>query len=165
MTSPNHLVLRRIVEADWPGLAQFDLGSANTPWVREVAEIVEMLPRWQADPAFTAFDRRALALVENGQIVAVAAHEATQTTRGTTDLRNRYLMVVAVRFDRQRSGLAELVMKSVFVALKANGTESVKWLAHPRNVQSIALSRSKFPEADETNPPEDQPYVAFTLWL
>ncbi len=124
-----------------------------------------MLPRWQADAAFMALDRRALAMVENGQIVAVAAHEATHTARGTTDLRNRYLMVVAVRFDRQRNGLAELVMKSVFVALQASGTESVKWLAHPRNVQSIALSRSKFPEADETNPPEDQPYVAFTLWL
>jgi hypothetical protein len=107
MTSPNHQILRPIVEADWPELAHFDLGSANTPWVREVAEIVEMLPRWQADPAFTALDRRALALVEKGQIVAVAAHEAIQRARGTTDLRNRYLMVVAVRFDRQRSGLAE----------------------------------------------------------
>jgi hypothetical protein len=165
MTSPNHQLLRPIVEADWPELAKFDLGSANTPWVREVAEIVEMLPRWQADISFTAFERKALALVENGQIVAVAAHEATQTARGTIDLRNRYLMVVAVRFDRQRNGLAELVMKSVFVSLEASGTESVKWLAHPRNVQSVAVSRSKFPEADETNPPEDQPYVAFTLWF
>jgi hypothetical protein len=163
MTSPNHQILIPIVETDWPELAQFDLGSVNTPWVREVAEIVEMLPRWQTDPGFTALDRRALALVEHGQIVAVAAHEATQTARGSIDRRNRYLMVVAVRFERQRSGLAELVMKSVFVALEASGTESVKWLAHPRNVQSIALSRSKFPQADETNPPEDEPYVAVTL--
>jgi hypothetical protein len=36
---------------------------------------------------------------------------------------------------------------------------------HPRNHASILFSREVFPEAAETSPPEDKPYVVFTLSL
>jgi ribosomal protein S18 acetylase RimI-like enzyme len=164
MGMANYL-LRPIVESDVSELADFDLGTAKNHWVSEVSEIVGSLTRWQADPARSAFRRQAIALVHENQIIAVAAHEAKEALRGTIDSKNRYLMVVAVRSDYRRIGVAELVMSSVFESLAAGGTQSIQWLAHPRNSQSIALSRTKFPEADETYPPEDKPYVSFTLWL
>jgi hypothetical protein len=35
----------------------------------------------------------------------------------------------------------------------------------PGNAASIAFSRAVIPEADETNPPDDAPYVSFALSL
>jgi hypothetical protein len=49
--------------------------------------------------------------------------------------------------------------------MQSHGARSVTWLVHPRNQASMLFSREGFPEADETSPPEDKPYVAFTLTL
>ena len=49
--------------------------------------------------------------------------------------------------------------------LRSQGVESVEWLVHPGNAASIAFSRVAFPEADETNPPDDAPDVSFALSL
>jgi ribosomal protein S18 acetylase RimI-like enzyme len=164
MSTPNYK-LRQITEADFEELNSFDLGPSDDHWLNEVAEIVGTLTVWQADRVRAAFQRRAVALLLDDKIIAVAAHEERETMGGSIDSKNRYLMVVAVRSDYRRVGLAELVMRSVFADLAVGGTQSIQWLAHPRNSQSIALSRNKFPEADETYPPEDKPYVSFTLWL
>ncbi len=74
-------------------------------------------------------------------------------------------MVTAVRGDQQRTGLARLLVESVLADLRSTGCESVEWLVHPSNRPSIEFSRSVFPEADETQPPEDDPYVSFALAL
>ena len=78
---------------------------------------------------------------------------------------HRYLMVVAVRADQRRTGCATYVTESVLADLQATGVATVEWLVHPGNSASIAFSRSTFPDADETQPPEDKPYVCFTLAL
>jgi hypothetical protein len=41
----------------------------------------------------------------------------------------------------------------------------VSWLIHPANAASLAFSRSVFPDADESSPPEDDPYVRCVLGL
>lgn len=74
-------------------------------------------------------------------------------------------MVVAVRADRRRSGAARLVTDSLFAMMQSEGMRTVRWLVHPSNVASVAFSRSVFPEADETYPPEDRPNAAFSLTL
>ena len=78
---------------------------------------------------------------------------------------HRYLMVTAVRNDQRRTGLARHLIESVLDDLADHGAKSVEWLVHPSNLTSIAFSRSVFPEADETYPPEDKPYVSFALGL
>lgn len=101
---------------------------------------------------------------DDGGVVAVCAHEATDN--GTRIfVEHRYLMVTAVWPGHERSGLARLLVTSVVADLQRTGARSVTWLVHPRNQPSIAFSRQVFPEADETYPPEDAPYVAFTLTL
>lgn len=59
----------------------------------------------------------------------------------------------------------KVVTESVIVRLRSDGARTVRWLVHPRNTVSIAFSRAAFPEADETYPPDDQPYVQFVLAL
>ncbi len=51
-----------------------------------------------------------------------------------------------------------------FVILRHSNAAAAQVLAS-FNAASIALSRSVFPEADETNPPDDAPYVSFALTL
>jgi len=70
-----------------------------------------------------------------------------------------------VQADQQHTALARLLIESTFADVRANGCESVEWLVHPRNRSSIQFSRNVFPEADETQPPEDHPYVSFALAL
>lgn len=74
-------------------------------------------------------------------------------------------MVVAVRQDRQRTGLARLLAEAVIAEMQSDGVQSVGWLIHPANAASLAFSQSVFPEADESSPPEDDPYVRFVLGL
>ncbi len=74
-------------------------------------------------------------------------------------------MMTAVRADHRRTGLAQVLVESTISGLQAEGCESIEWLVHPRNRQSIEFSRSLFPEADETQPPEDRPYISFALGL
>ncbi len=71
----------------------------------------------------------------------------------------------AVRHDQRRSGLARHLVESLLADLAVHSVRSVEWLVHPSNLTSIAFSRSVFPEADETYPPEDRPYVSFALAL
>jgi hypothetical protein len=49
--------------------------------------------------------------------------------------------------------------------MQSDGTRTVRWLVHPSNLTSVAFSRSVFPKANETHPPEDRPYAAFSLTL
>lgn len=55
--------------------------------------------------------------------------------------------------------------RRVLADLQDAGIETVEWLVHPANAASIAFSRNVFPEADETQPPDDQPYVCFIVGL
>lgn len=102
---------------------------------------------------------------QDGQIVGVTAHECVVTARDRVWSRYRYLMVTAVRADQQRTGFARWLVESVIGEMRSMGCESVEWLVHPANRPSIAFSRAVFPEADETQPPEDAPYVSFLLDL
>lgn len=74
-------------------------------------------------------------------------------------------MVLAVRFDQRRSGVATLLLESVLADMQLRGVMTADWLVHPRNLGSIQFSRTTFHEASETYPPDDRPYVRFTLRL
>ena len=159
------VILRRATATDAASLHAFDIGDTPSAWMAEVAEIVSGLIAWQADAAHTELDRQVVVLTDAGDVVAVAAHERQWNETGSVFEHHRYLMVTAVRADRQRHGLARLLVESVLADLQASGTLTVTWLVHPRNHPSIAFSRTCFPSADETSPPEDRPYVAFMLCL
>lgn len=140
---------------------RFDPGS-GTRWLDEVVEVVEGLIAWRDDPSERAFDRRVVVAESDGQIVAVAAHERLEHERAGVLSAHRYLMVVAVREDRQRTGLAQMITEAVIAEMQSEGVQSVRWLVHPGNAPSIAVSRSVFPNADESSPPEDDPYICLS---
>lgn len=102
---------------------------------------------------------------DGGQVVAVAAHERVEHERAGVLAAHRYLMVVAVRQDHQRSGFARTITEAVIAEMQSDGVQSVSWLIHPANAASVAFRRSVFPDADESSPPEDDPYVRFVLGL
>ena len=159
------MILRRATATDAASLHAFDIGDTPSTWMAEVAEIVSGLVAWQADAAHAELDRQVVVLTDAGDVVAVAAHERQWNETGSVFEHHRYLMVTAVRADRQRHGLARLLVESVLADLQASGTLTVMWLVHPRNHPSIEFSPRCFPSADETSPPEDRPYVAFMLCL
>jgi predicted N-acetyltransferase YhbS len=130
-----------------------------------VREIVSGLLSWLGDPSADELEREVVVLELNGEILGVSAHEAVTNQLGQAQSGHRYLMVTAVRADHQRSGLATLLVQSVVADLQASGVRFVTWLVHPQNLPSVQFSRRVFPEADETAPPEDRPYLAFTLTL
>ena len=74
-------------------------------------------------------------------------------------------MVVTVRADHRRSGIARVPTESVFAGMQRDGVRTVRWLVHPANLASIVFSQVVFAEADETYPPEDRPYASFLLPL
>ena len=74
-------------------------------------------------------------------------------------------MVTAVRADHQQTNLGRTAVEAVLADLRNSGTETVEWLVASQNHASIAFSRSRFPEADESQPPEVDPYVRFLLRL
>ncbi len=102
---------------------------------------------------------------DGGQIVAVAAHERVEHERAGVLAAHRYLMVFAVHQDRQRTGLARPLVEALVAEMQVDGVQSVSWLIHPANAASLAFSRSVLPDADESSPPEDDPYVRFVLGL
>ena len=157
--------LRHAVESDADQLESFDLGDLSSPWITEVAEILAGLLAWQADPHARDEDRQVIVAVEADAVLAVVAHVRLVGDNGTVWADHRYLMVTAVRIDHRRTGLAQTLVESTIADLRAEGCESVEWLVHPRNRPSIEFSRSLFPAADETQPPEDHPYVSFALGL
>ena len=159
------MILRHATEDDAEALHSFDVGDTSIPWLAEVAEIVAGLLGWRADPAATDEDRQVVIAERDGELVAVAAHVRLVGADGRSMPDHRYLMVTAVRADQQRTGLAQRLVESVLADLRSQGVASVEWLVHPGNAASIAFSRAVFPEADETNPPDDAPYVSFALSL
>jgi N-acetylglutamate synthase-like GNAT family acetyltransferase len=159
------VILRHATTDDESALEAFDLGDIRSQWLDEVAEIVSGLVAWRDDAEHLPLDRQIVIADDDGEIVAVAAHERVEHERLGPLSEHRYLMVVAVRADHQRSGIARVLTESVFADMQRHGVRTVGWLIHPSNLASIAFSRSVFAEADETYPPEDRPYARFVVSL
>ena len=159
------MILRDARSDDEAILESFDLGDDRSPWLDEVAEIVSGLVGWRDDVEQTSLDRQIVIADDDGEIVAVAAHHRVEHDRLGPLAEHRYLMVVAVRADHQRSGIARVLTESLLSEMQLDGVRTVDWLIHPSNLTSIAFSRSVFAEADETYPPEDRPYARFVLSL
>ena len=128
-------------------------------------EIVGGLLGWRDDPAALHEDRRIVVADVDGEVVAVTAHSMFVDTAGRTYPESRYLMVTAVRIDHQRSAIGQILVESPLVDLRNHGCETVEWLVAPGNHTSIAFSRSRFPEAEESQPADVAPYVHFFLRL
>lgn len=158
------MIIRHARDSDAEQLETFDVGSSG-PWLDEVSEIIGGLLAWRSDPDAGRRDRQVIVAVVGDRIVGVTANERLVSRSGQVWDFHRYLMVTAVRRDQQRTGLARLLIESTLVDLRAGGCESVEWLVHPSNRPSIEFSRNAFPEADETQPPEDRPYVSFAMAL
>lgn len=159
------MIIREASADDAAALESFHVGDLSSVWLAEVAEIVGGLIVWQRDIGHAALDRRVVVLEIDGDIVAVCAHERIEhVSAGPLD-DHRYVMVVAVRAARQRTGVATLLFESVLADMQQRGVLTASWLVHPRNLGSILFARARFPEADETYPPEDHPYVRFELRL
>ena len=159
------MILRDTTADDESALEAFDLGDIRSQWLDEVAEIVSGLVAWRDDAEHLPLDRQVVIADDDGEIVAVAAHERVEHERLGPLSEHRYLMVVAVRADHQRSGSARVLTESVFADMQRHGVRTVGWLIHPSNLASIAFSRSVFAEAGETYPPEDRPYARFVVSL
>ena len=157
--------LSHATTADIARLERFDLGDTNSSaWLAEVAEIVSDLLGWR--DAHPELDRQVLVLeADDATVAAVAAHEAEEYENDGILLDRRYLMVTAVRADARRGGLARLLVTSVIADMQSAGARTVSWLVHQDNAASLAFSRNTFDEADERQPPEDKPYIRFTLYL
>ena len=56
-------------------------------------------------------------------------------------------------------------MESVIADMHQDDVRYVHWLVYPANLESIAFSRSVFPDAEKSYPPEDRPYARFVLSL
>ncbi len=159
------MIFRRAEAEDQEALQQFDLGTANSLWLREVREIVQDLLTWRDVGAPIELDRQVDVIEIERTIVAVAAHERTVHDRFGAQAAHRYLMVTAVRPDYQRRGLARAIIESVFVEQSEQGVQTFRWLVHPGNAPSLAFNARTFPDAEITHPPEDSPYIVFTLTI
>lgn len=159
------MILRDARPDDAPILASLDLGHERAVWLDEVREILDGLIGWRDDVASETFDRQVQVAEDGSGIIAACAHERLEHGTAGPVAEHRYLMVVAVRDDHRRSGIGRVLMESVLAAIQADGVRSVRWLVHAGNVASIAFSRAAFPDADETYPPEDRPYMSFVLEL
>ena len=158
------MIIRHARASDAEQLESFDIGGSSL-WLNEVAEIVGGLLEWRSDPHAADRDRQVVVAVAEGRVVGVTAHERLIADNRRVWNDHRYLMVAAICGEHQRSGLGRLLIESTLAELRATGCESVEWLVHPSNRQSIEFSRSVFPEADETQPPEDHPYLSFAMAL
>ena len=159
------MILRDATAADAAALESFDLGGQPSAWLDEVAEIVAGLVAWQHDDDLSDLDRRVIVADVDGAIVAVTAHERLEHDTLGPLVEHRYVMVVAVRADHRRSGVGTALLESVLAEMQREGVRTASWLVHPGNLASAAFSRTGFPEADESYPPDDRPYVRFTLRL
>lgn len=159
------MILRDATAADAAALESFDLGGQPSAWLDEVAEIVAGLVAWQHDDDLSDLDRRVIVADVDGAIVAVTAHERLEHDTLGPLVEHRYVMVVAVRADHRRSGVGTALLESVLAEMQREGVLTASWLVHPGNLASAAFSRTGFPEADESYPPDDRPYARFTLRL
>jgi len=158
------VILRHATNDDANTFESFDLGDPAEPWLGEVIEIVDGLLAWRAAPDGAGEDRQ-VDVIDDGELLAVAAHVRLVGSDGSPMPEHRYLMVTAVRADQRRNGLARHLVESVLADLARQNVKTVEWLVHPRNLPSITFSRTTFPEAQETYPPDDKPYVSFALDL
>ena len=123
--SLREVILRDACEDDAPALESFDPGS-GTLWLDELVEIVRGLPAWRDDPSQADYDRRVVVAEVDGEIVAVAAHERDEHERLGVLVEYRYLMVVAVRVDAHRTGLARVLTAAVLAQMRTDGVRSVR---------------------------------------
>jgi GNAT superfamily N-acetyltransferase len=159
------VILRIATAADAAALESFDLGGPESEWLGEVIEIVGGLLRWQRDEDRLELDRRVIVAEVDGAVAAVAAHERVAHDRLGPLADHRYVMVLAVRADHRRTGIGVHLLESVLSEMQRAAVLTVSWLVHPANLGSAAFSRTCFPDADETYPPDDRPYARFTLRL
>lgn len=159
------MILRDASATDASALESFDLGGQPSVWLDEVAEIVAGLVRWQHDEDHSELDRRVIVAEVDGAVVAVTAHERVEHNTLGPVAEHRYVMVVAVRADHRRSGIGTVLLESVLAEMQRDGVLTASWLVHPANLDSAAFSRTGFPDADETYPPDDRPYARFALRL
>lgn len=161
------MIFRHARDDDAAALAHLDLGTVHTEWLAEVAEIVGGLIAWRNDARHGHEDRTVIVVEDDGEIVAVSAHHLlTHEEDDSAAMEgHRYLMVTAVRADRQRDGIARHLVESVLTEMQRNGDTYVEWLVHPHNRASIKFTHDMFPTADETYPPKHKPLVQFTLIL
>jgi ribosomal protein S18 acetylase RimI-like enzyme len=160
------VILREATRADADVIESLDLGVRSSPSLDEVREILSGLTRWQADVEHRPLDRRVVVAEIDDRIVGVAAHELAIDERTAMPFPGyRYLLVVAIDAAHQRSGFARFLTESLFVDMASDGITSVSWLVAPDNHESLAFTRNVFPEAEETQAPEDRPYLRFTLRL
>ena len=124
------------------------------------------LLEWRDDPGATAEGRNVVVAVDaDDVVVGAAARTSIVADAGRVWPEHRHLVVTAVRRDRQRSGIAQLLVESLVADVATRGARTIEWLAHPANEASLSFSRRLFPEADETSPPDDAPYVRFVIGL
>lgn len=159
------MIFRTAEREDRAALSTLAVGEGTSPWLVEVAEIVSGLISWRDDPDAGDEGREVVVAESDGEVVAVAAHVALVGEDGRIWPEHRYLMVTAVRVDQQRTGVGRMLVESVLTDLAERGIRTVEWLVDPANAPSIWFSRTNFPEADESNPPEDRPYTLFVLEL
>lgn len=158
------MIIRHARNSDDEQFQSFDMGDSSL-WLDEVSEFVSGLLDWRSDPEAEHQDRRVIVAVADDRVVGVTAHERLAGSAGRVWNDHRYLMVTAVRPECQRTGLARRIVESVLADLRSTGCETVEWLVHPSNRPSIDFSRKVFPEADETQPPDDHPYVSSAMAL
>jgi GNAT superfamily N-acetyltransferase len=159
------MIFRSARPEDRDQLQSFNLGTEVSLWLSEVREIVRDLLEWRDNIDCTDLDRQVDVIEADGEIIAVAGHERIVHERFGVQLTHRYLMVTAVRWDHQRQALAQTLIESIFAEQASMGVETFRWLVHPRNAPSLAFNAKTFPEADTTQPPEDAPYIVFTLTI
>ena len=60
------------------------------------------------------------------------------------------------------AAIAKWLAESVIAEMQRDGVAlRVHWLVYPTNLASIVVSRTVFPEVDETYPSEDKPCASF----
>jgi ribosomal protein S18 acetylase RimI-like enzyme len=150
---------------DVAAIAHLDLGAAHDPWLNEVREILSGVVSWSRSPLDQELDRQVVVVCEGDLLVGVVAHELIQDRDHRVRRHERYVMVAAIAARHQRNGLATAMLNSVFNNMATTDTRWVTWLVHPGNRNALRFSRKSFPDADETSPVVDDPYVAFTLQL
>lgn len=158
--------MRHARSGDAGALATFDVGEDASVWLDEVKEIVNGLVAWRDTSSAAALDRRVIVMEsDDAELVGVCADEALVDHRGEVHVEHCYLMVHGdqVRPPSRRTGTTSRRVRHR--RLQSSGATTVTWLVHPGNAAAIAFSRTAFPQADETYPSQDRPYVAFTLTL
>ena len=67
--------LRQAIAADSAAFESFDLGSLDSAWLREVAQIVDGLLEWRDDPGCAHLRREVIVAEDHSVVVGVCAHE------------------------------------------------------------------------------------------